>query len=149
MSTTGSAVEQARAELERVEEKCAVASYRADTAKRRLEEMDKRRRLIALEAINGEPDYLEEYAELEEEQKRNHRTLEMAERGIEYAEERIASLRKGLQGEHIRRRFGAEILERERLEWDHERQVWTAEDGFAYDGSRLFDYSRNRARLGA
>ena len=28
------------------------------------------------------------------------------------------------------------------LWWDHERQVWVAEDGFAYDGSRLFDYSR-------
>jgi hypothetical protein len=28
------------------------------------------------------------------------------------------------------------------LEWDHERQLWSAEDGFAYDGAHLFDYSR-------
>jgi hypothetical protein len=31
------------------------------------------------------------------------------------------------------------------LKWDHERQVWTAEDGFAYDGAHLFDYSRSGA----
>ena len=31
------------------------------------------------------------------------------------------------------------------LRWDHERQVWTAEDGFAYDGAHLFDYSRSGA----
>jgi hypothetical protein len=29
------------------------------------------------------------------------------------------------------------------LRWDDERQVWVGEDGFAYDGSRFFDYSRN------
>jgi hypothetical protein len=28
------------------------------------------------------------------------------------------------------------------LRWDHERQVWAASDGFAYDGERLYDYSR-------
>jgi hypothetical protein len=28
------------------------------------------------------------------------------------------------------------------LRWDNERQVWVGEDGFAYDGARLFDYSR-------
>jgi len=25
------------------------------------------------------------------------------------------------------------------LKWDHERQVWTARDGFAYDGQRTHD----------
>jgi hypothetical protein len=29
------------------------------------------------------------------------------------------------------------------LRWDAERSVWTASDGFAFDGSRLHDYSRN------
>ena len=28
------------------------------------------------------------------------------------------------------------------LRWDHERQVWTTRDGFAYDGLRLHDYAR-------
>jgi hypothetical protein len=28
------------------------------------------------------------------------------------------------------------------LRWDPERRVWTTEDGFAYDGERLYDYSR-------
>jgi hypothetical protein len=31
------------------------------------------------------------------------------------------------------------------LKWDHSRQVWAAEDGFAYDGAHLFDYSRSGA----
>jgi hypothetical protein len=31
------------------------------------------------------------------------------------------------------------------LRWDHERRVWTTEDGFAYDGERLYDYSRSGA----
>jgi hypothetical protein len=25
------------------------------------------------------------------------------------------------------------------LKWDHERQVWRASDGFAYDGKRIHD----------
>jgi hypothetical protein len=29
------------------------------------------------------------------------------------------------------------------LRWDHERQVWTGEDGYAYDGVRFFAYSRS------
>ena len=28
------------------------------------------------------------------------------------------------------------------LEWDAKREVWVGSDGFAYDGERLFDYSR-------
>jgi hypothetical protein len=28
------------------------------------------------------------------------------------------------------------------LAWDNERQVWVTDDGFAYDGARLHDYSR-------
>jgi hypothetical protein len=28
------------------------------------------------------------------------------------------------------------------LRWDDDRQVWVGEDGYAYDGSHLFDYSR-------
>ena len=28
------------------------------------------------------------------------------------------------------------------LRWDAERSVWTASDGFAFDGERLFEYSR-------
>jgi hypothetical protein len=31
------------------------------------------------------------------------------------------------------------------LWWDAKRQVWVGEDGFAYDGARLFDYSRSGA----
>ena len=31
------------------------------------------------------------------------------------------------------------------LRWDDERQVWVVEDGFAYNGSRFFDYSRTGA----
>jgi hypothetical protein len=34
------------------------------------------------------------------------------------------------------------------LRWDDERQVWVGEDGFAYDGSRFFDYSRTGAVWG-
>jgi hypothetical protein len=32
------------------------------------------------------------------------------------------------------------------LRWDPDRQVWVDEDGFAYDGTRFFDYSRANAR---
>ena len=28
------------------------------------------------------------------------------------------------------------------LRWDPDRQVWVGEDGFAYDGERLYAYSR-------
>jgi hypothetical protein len=28
------------------------------------------------------------------------------------------------------------------LTWDAKREVWVGSDGFAYDGERLFDYSR-------
>jgi hypothetical protein len=31
------------------------------------------------------------------------------------------------------------------LVWDDSRQVWVGEDGYAYDGGRLFDYSRSGA----
>jgi hypothetical protein len=31
------------------------------------------------------------------------------------------------------------------LRWDHERQVWTAADGFAYDGAELGSYARGSA----
>jgi hypothetical protein len=34
------------------------------------------------------------------------------------------------------------------LRWDDECQVWVGEDGFAYDGSRFFDYSRTGAAWG-
>jgi hypothetical protein len=34
------------------------------------------------------------------------------------------------------------------LRWDADRQVWVGEDGFAYDGSRFFDYSRTGAAWG-
>jgi hypothetical protein len=33
------------------------------------------------------------------------------------------------------------------LKWNHERQVWEASDGFAYDGAHLFEYSRRGTRL--
>jgi hypothetical protein len=32
------------------------------------------------------------------------------------------------------------------LKWNSDRRVWTAEDGFAYDGERLYDYSRQGAK---
>ena len=31
------------------------------------------------------------------------------------------------------------------LKWDAERQVWTGSDGYAYDGKRLYEYSRGEA----
>jgi hypothetical protein len=39
-------------------------------------------------------------------------------------------------------------VDEEGLRWDHERGVWEASDGYAFDGERLYEYSREGANYG-
>ena len=57
----------------------------------------------------------------------------------ERVEEVLAVIAKGAAEQMWSTRWDADWG----LEWDPGRRAWVATDGFAYDGERLFEYSRN------